>query len=276
MLDTHEYYGDQLDIPIRVIKLDEYDTEYDFGESHRHNYFELFFFKNGGGEHLIDFESYPIPDESVHIVASRNVHLLKRTKSSNGFIILFKREALISSKESKHKDYFFLLNQKLLLLNSMQYSKIQFFIEDLESELKQNTSTDSEIAKTSLHLIIQKLIKYSEESFNSSSNQTGSNLYQKFIYLLEDHFELEFTIGFYAEKLFCSNESLTKEIKKVSGKSVAEMISDRRLLESKRLVKHSDFSFKEISNLLNFNDSAHFNHFFKGKVGKTPSEFRSE
>ena len=67
---------------------------YDFTEPHRHDYFEFFYFKKGGGTHYIDFVEFKIHDNSVHIVAPGQVHQMRRELDSEGYVVLFELSAL--------------------------------------------------------------------------------------------------------------------------------------------------------------------------------------
>lgn len=56
------------------------EQNYDFEKPHRHNFNEVLFFNQGGGTHDIDFTTYQIQNQSIHFVASDNVHLVLREK----------------------------------------------------------------------------------------------------------------------------------------------------------------------------------------------------
>jgi len=59
------------------------------------------------------------------------------------------------------------------------------------------------------------------------------------------------------------------------GKTAGDLIRDRILLESKRLLTNADMTITEIAYNLNFKDNSYFNRFFKKEVGSTPDEFRT-
>ncbi|MBL4658385.1 MAG: helix-turn-helix domain-containing protein [Flavobacteriales bacterium] len=78
----------------------------------------------------------------------------------------------------------------------------------------------------------------------------------------------------YADLLSTTSEHLNGETKKVRGKTASDLISDRIILEAKRLLMYSEFSNKEIAYFLNYEDPSYFSRFFKNKIGISPSEFR--
>jgi len=60
----------------------------------------------------------------------------------------------------------------------------------------------------------------------------------------------------------------------MKGKSAGDLIRDRILLESKRLLMTTNLSASEIAYRLNFKDSSYFTRFFKKYVRQTPDEYR--
>ena len=54
------------------------------------------------------------------------------------------------------------------------------------------------------------------------------------------------------------------------------LIRQRRLLEAKRLLSHSDLTASEIGYRLRFRDPSYFGRFFRQGAGMTPAAFREE
>ncbi|MEQ9425082.1 MAG: AraC family transcriptional regulator [Cyclobacteriaceae bacterium] len=63
-------------------------------------------------------------------------------------------------------------------------------------------------------------------------------------------------------------------VKDKLGLSMKQMLTKRRLLESRRELAFSDKGIKEISYDLGYNDPAYFNRVFKNETGGNPSDFR--
>ena len=62
---------------------------------------------------------------------------------------------------------------------------------------------------------------------------------------------------------------------KVTGKTPKQLIIEKVLSESLRLIKHSTKSITEISYEMEFRDEANFSSFVKKHSGKTPREHRA-
>ena len=79
-----------------------------------------------------------------------------------------------------------------------------------------------------------------------------------------------------AKKINVSEKRLNQATSKVLDKSPKELIDDRILLESKRLLVHGNKSIKEIGFELGFEEPTNFIKYFRKHIGKTPMEFREK
>lgn len=67
---------------------------------------------------------------------------------------------------------------------------------------------------------------------------------------------------------------LGEVIKKITGKSPKQILSDRIILEAKSLLNNTDMAISEIAYFLKFQDASNFTKFFKAKTGFSPTEAR--
>ena len=93
MIPSHTLSNDQTSNVV-INRLSK-SNDYDFSEPHRHDYYELFYFQKGGGEHEIDFKPFEIESDSFQLVAPGQVHQMKRAPGSMGFVFLFNNEDII-------------------------------------------------------------------------------------------------------------------------------------------------------------------------------------
>ena len=260
----------------KIITL-EASNDYDSLVPHRHNYYEIFLFNKGGGNHIIDFKKIPIEDNSIHFVSPGQVHKVERTPNSNGHLIIFSREFYYANSVNR-KSLFeipFLNNnfsKPIINLNKEDYSQVLYFIISMKKEYANVLEGQKEIIQSYLNLLILNC----KRLFDSQIGE--ANIYnktlQEFRRLLENEFEQTHQVSYYADKLNINAKKLSTITKKEVGKTALEMIHTRIILEAKRLLKYSNHSIKEISFFLNFEDPSHFGKFFKSKVNLTPKEYR--
>jgi len=78
----------------------------------------------------------------------------------------------------------------------------------------------------------------------------------------------------YADEMAVTSDYLNKTVKNLTGKTAKDHIQSKLITEAKRSLLFSNISNKELAYELGFEESAHFNNFFKKITGQTPSEFR--
>ena len=103
-----------------------------------------------------------------------------------------------------------------------------------------------------------------------------SPLINKCIQQIIEQMPDKITLEDLAESIHLSPKYLSALFNKETGSSITDFMQDMRIEEAKHLLLHSDLSYLEISNLLNFSSQSYFNCIFKKKTGLTPKEFRCQ
>lgn len=276
-IPTHNFaFDDATSIPFRFEAL-EHKNNYDVDVPHRHNYYEIFLFNKGGGQHTIDFVSHPINDHSVHFISPGQVHQVVRDIGSNGFVIMFSRDFThngIDNKDLLYELPFFhnFTKNPTIDCEERDFFNINSIFQNIELEYQSHQLFNAEILQSFLNILLLKCKRiYKSESVIANTDQLEV---QKFIRLIETNYHETSQVQEYAELMGCSPNQLNDLTKKALGKTASEMIQERILLEAKRLLIHSNMTAKEIAYLLNFGDPAYFSRFFKNQIGSTPNEFK--
>ncbi len=271
------------EIQFRIVPLEKRNT-YDSSVPHRHNYYEIFFFTKGGGNHMIDFTDYKIKSKSIHIVFPGQVHLVRRELDTYGYVLMFSNDFYYLNR--KGTDALSDIPNKLrsnfspvLSIPSNDYSKAKETVNSMMEELKSDGIFMKDILKSNLDIllfIIRRNLENTKQGDELKKKNASYEMYYRFNELLENNFTKLHRPNDYAEMLSITEKHLNEFTKNVCGKNVSELIQDRLILEIKRLLTHSTVSSKEISFILNFEDPSYFIKFFKKKTGLTPKEFQSD
>ncbi len=93
--------------------------------------------------------------------------------------------------------------------------------------------------------------------------------------LLNEHHEQHRNIGFYAEKMNMSVQTLSKKVQEKMQTTIGQLIRQQIILTAK---KHLDegVPVKDISYLLHFEENNHFSSFFKHYTGQTPTQYQDK
>jgi AraC-like DNA-binding protein len=266
--------------PFHVIKLLPLKTTIK-REYHRHDYHEIMFFEKGGGEHIIDFRSQKINGHSAHFVLPGQVHKLNRANESTGYALLFSEDLIFNGENTKSNLLFDLpfYNEKFaghVVLGKEDYEEIAFHLEKLVKEESTELPLSKSItsAYTTLILYLLNRVCHSAEPKGNSETSPKTALLIKFKRLTEQNFSLGHKPGDYASMLNVSTGYLNDIIREAYGKTTGEIIQDRIILESKRLLFYTDLTVNEVAHKLGFNDPAYYTRLFKKHMNATPKEYR--
>ncbi|PHR46006.1 MAG: hypothetical protein COA32_12235 [Fluviicola sp.] len=273
MIPIHELQSPRLK-NIRVAELEE-QLHYNTSELHRHNYFELFIFEKGGGDHLIDFDSFPVRERSIHIVAPGKVHQMKRSPKSRGYVIHF--DESIASGNNTIMDFLF----DQICFDNEEMSPYYNFDSATATRITQTAkliwedfNSDNELKGEFLknHLFLLCILCMRSISSIHSTNSKNQDVYQNFRRSLRKNFREMKKVKDYAAELNISEKKLNEIVSSKSGHSCSQIIYNQIILEAKRLLR-TNISTKETAYSLSFDDPGHFSKFFKNQTGVSPSDF---
>ena len=280
LIPIHDFTKDDRgSVPFRFIPLNA-DSGYDTSEPHRHNYYEIFFFVQGGGTHTIDFDEISIKENCIHFVSPGQVHLLQREKGSSGSIILFSRDFyhIATAQSQSLYDFPFLNNSHLrpvLELSPADFGQFMAIIGLLQEELKAGKDADKAVLGHYLQIILLKCLSLFDNATEKHTDKP-SMLFHQMRMLVEQLYRTERQPATFASQLNITEKKLNEVCKQYTGMNISDFIKARVLLEAKRLLSNSDHSIKEIAYFLGFEDPSYFNRFFKVNTGLTAGDFRKE
>jgi AraC family transcriptional activator of pobA len=93
--------------------------------------------------------------------------------------------------------------------------------------------------------------------------------------LVEENFQKERQLAFYADKLGMTIDRLNDHVKRATGVTAGHLVRQRVLTEAKRQLVFTNLPIHEIAYELAFSDPSHFARFFRKQTGTTPHEFRA-
>lgn len=242
---------------------------------HRHDYYEFIVFLEGGGTQSIDFVNYPNEASSVYFIRPGQVHMMKRTSNSSGCNFRFLRTYFYDNETGAaafFREYpFFSLQADLpqLKLSGEVFTALKKLIEVYHLSEK---FASQETLKSLIRTMLQ-LLKRPFEQAQDTPQHPGT--LERFMALVSSHFNETRAVADYASILNITPNYLNELCSGNLGLSAKALIDEQVMLETKRLLFHTDLSVKEIAFRLNFDDTSYFVRKFKEKIGLTPAAFRS-
>lgn len=249
---------------------------------HSHNFYLCVLFTKGTGTHEIDFNSYSISPGKVFFLKPGQTHAWKFDTNPEGYIFFHTQDFydlnFLSHALENFPFYYSYQNPPTLKLDAMQTLDLNTKFEVLYNEYSNNNL----LKELKLITIISSI--YIDLTRAYTANVKHENLitssYSKILEQLEilinQYFYTQKLPNFYANKLNITTKHLNRVVKQTLNKTTSQLISERILLEAKRLIVHSKSNLTEIADTLEFSDYAYFSKFFKSKTGITPMAFKKQ
>jgi ligand-binding sensor domain-containing protein/AraC-like DNA-binding protein len=160
------------------------------------------------------------------------------------FSIIFLINWLVSRKEKKYKDKMEDFKNKVLQDFSLEFININTHAKNQEAHATREFDE-------------------SDEKFMRNAMQT-----------VKDNMDnADFSVDYFAEKMFMSRSNLNLKVKALFGVSPLELIKTVRFNEACRLLLEKKHSMTEISEMVGFTTSSYFTSAFKKFMGCTPSDY---
>ena len=96
----------------------------------------------------------------------------------------------------------------------------------------------------------------------------------RFCALISEHFASGASMASYAETLQVTPTHLTRAVKSATGKTAADLLTERVLYEARMLLGATEAPAKDIARYLGFGSAAYFTRFIQQHTGHPPSQLR--
>ena len=116
---------------------------------------------------------------------------------------------------------------------------------------------------------------FNKESVKENKSNREQAIIKTLIRLLIDEYKNERSITFYADKMHLTAQYLSCTIKRMTGKTLTDIISNLVIHDAKAKLRSTELSIQEISDSLNFSDISSFGKYFKRYTGLNPSQYRN-
>lgn len=249
---------------------------------HRHPFYEICFFMEGGGESEMDFRKYPILSPGIHFIGPGRVHKIIGDAQSSGYVIAFTREFLAREEERRLLDDapFFRSStpEPFVHLTKDEFSYLRKIMGNMVEDFLGQSSEKTALLRSYLRIFLLRSTEIFARNHPQWVNTTSGSphLVEQYLRLVENQFAVHHGVQNYASQLSVTPDHLSRTTRQILGKSAGEIILDRILLEARRLLLFSSLTAKEISYQLNFTDPSYFGRIFRKKVGMSPSAFRKQ
>lgn len=245
---------------------------------HKHDFYVTILFTEGTGKHEVDFHTYPIKPGVVFLLKPGQIHHWELSDDIDGYIFFHSKSFFDLNYTSRSvNDFPFFYssqNPPLLQLKGEELNHISRYFIDINEEYYENRLLKRlkiisliDILYTDLSRIYLSLQPEYTEPYRNT--ERVKQLEQ----LIDDHYKEVKMASAYAEMMHLSPKHLNRIVKSALNKTTSDLITERIILEARRMLIHSGGSLSDISLELGYEDYAYFSRVFKINTGHSPSQF---
>ncbi|NRA10724.1 MAG: AraC family transcriptional regulator [Crocinitomicaceae bacterium] len=201
-------------------------------------------------------------------------------KGAVGYSLVFSSEFLNISPSNysllKNFPYFNVNRPPVYTLTEQQNNLFIDHMDKIYTCFNELDKDNLEIIRSYLTIMLfESNQMFIEGEVKSVANSRVEEVVYKFESLIMQTPSKRQKLDYYAQKLNFSSIYLAECIKKATGKTGKQIITEYLILEAKSLLNQSTKTINDISFQLGFSDTSNFVAFFKKNAGSTPNQFRS-
>lgn len=276
--DIHNFNCNAVNSDLYVNTFKNHLKEHSFIEKpHRHNFYLLVLFTNGTGIHEIDFDKYPIKKGSLFILQPGQIHNWSLSNDIDGYIVFYSQEIYnLYFGTKKIEDYLFYKSVKSnpeMYFEKNEFAEIEMYFKLMLSESESGKPKRNDKI---LNLLDSINIEISRKYLLDNNHKTAvyNHKINQFEKLIDTHFKIEKSPSFYASKMNITLKHLNRICKTILNKTATELITERVILEAKRLLIDKNKAISQVADELNYENYSYFAKLFKKETNNSPSEFR--
>nr|WP_315029229.1 helix-turn-helix transcriptional regulator [uncultured Chryseobacterium sp.] len=247
---------------------------------HRHDFYATVLFTKGTGIHEIDFQKYDVSEGSLFFLSPGQIHSWELSEDIDGYIFFCSQEFYemhyVNQKLRNFPFFGSVSFPRKLQLNTLEVKENIILFKALGKEYQsKNIMKEGLILSLMSQIFISatRLFSRNLETFDSTAGLSYFKHYQDFETLIEEHFTKQKSIAYYASLLGISSKHLNRIVQTVVQKTATDILTERVVLEAKRMLMYLDESLVEIAFRLGYEEYSYFVRVFRKSSGMTPTQF---
>ena len=246
---------------------------------HRHDFYQVFWMTSGAPSFNIDFDYLPIAAHALVFVPPGAVHTFGTQNPAAGFILSFQEDFLETEGHSIN------LFQECPTLDPAQFrpclsvpessvERVDYYCKRMFEEFNSKKEGYRAASAALLRLLFVEIRRCLSDHSAPNAFHKYSVLTARFLRCLNARPYQLVTASEIAKFLGVSRSWLNHLVRQETARNLTEHLRGRLILESKRLLAHSDLNISEIAYQLGFGDASYFTRLFRQVEGSSPREFR--
>jgi AraC-like DNA-binding protein len=243
----------------------------------------LLYVSAGRYTHMVDFETLECSAGSVLTLQPGQVHRFGEMVGWNGWLLVFRSDLLLSTEASPSRQDLDLFRDAADLPVHLHVTGDvrQAVTGSFERMAADSTWPAPARAINALlrhqlqALLIRLHLAHAVAARTSTIEPALLQRFRRFRTTVEREHRRWHTLARYAKQLGCSEKSLSRASLAVTGVGAKTLLTNRIVLEARRLLVHTTSPIATISDLLGFDEATNFIKYFRRETGQTPGAFRA-
>jgi AraC-like DNA-binding protein len=237
----------------------------------------------GRYRHMVDFETFECTAGSLLLLQPGQVHRFGNLTGWKGWLLIFRSDVLHPKEAGNRVDELEFLRRAEALPTHVQAAGAvrQALTEALErmagdAKLPAAPAVVNALLRSQLHTLLIRLhLVHAPSTEYERLEPAVLKRFRRYRTTVEREYRRWHSVAQYANHLGCSQKSLSRAALDVAAMSAKSMLTQRIVLEAKRLLAHSLLPVSTIGDELGFDEATNFVKFFRRETGLTPGSFRA-
>ena len=262
------------------------------GDAHRHEYFQLQLNLAGAAVQHIGASVRPLPPGGLGFVAPYRVHRVARAPGARFYVINFEQRYLRPELDIDPLDLEDMPVERAPELVPFLYQEFMDFrlagaalaaarsacTEMLEESRAERVCRDEVIRARLLLLLASVCREHAAEIARVAATQpqrrSRRDALARVVRYCREHLERRITLADAAAAAGLSATYLAHLLKKETGKSFVDLLTERRMERARELLAHTPQRIADVAAAVGYDDEAYFARRFRQCVGRSPREYR--
>ncbi len=247
-------------------------------KDYRLDFWALFYITEGSGVHSIDFTNHAYQAGDMIVIAKNHVHSFRVNYDARGYIVHINEPFFLKSGVTRDMDMLAFFEtpmcQPILHVDISPSATSRQLIDLIYKEyLLAEEEIANKLIKSLMSAFVFSIRGENAADIRSFSTAAYRN-YFEYRELVEQNFTKLKTVTDYEPLMGVTKKTLNAACRACAGISAKELITNRVILEAKRLLAQNELKNYEISYQLGFDEPANLANFFKRNTGMSMRRFR--
>jgi AraC-like DNA-binding protein len=254
---------------------------------YRLNAFVVGFVTKGTFKLNISNKEYEIGANQIYFTSPWHIRQYSRISGWEGFIMFIAPDFFFQHPQGEYIfrefRFFHTENGMVIPTNDKSNAVLADYFSKMYALLKSNHPERLNMLFHYINIFLYecKFLFSADVPQQTSSKDTTLN---NFLHSLNNYFmelhkgkmDKAVSLKYVANELHLHPTYLSNLLKQQTGKTAAQLVRERLILEAQSLLKNTDMTVAEVAYYLHFKDNSNFAKFFRHQVGQSPSDYREK